>query len=80
MSDFDFSDDDDPDDRPRSRPKRGGRRCPFCGSRAAPVFVQKISPIGWIVFIFGIWLCLLGLIGLFLKRNVRVCPDCGHKL
>ncbi len=70
-----MSDYDDDDYRPRRR-----YRCPSCGSRMTPVYVSKISPAGWVVFWLGIWFCLIGLVGLVMKVNQRVCPECGKQI
>ena len=74
-SDFDF--DDAYDDRPR----RARYRCPYCGSGMTPVYVQKVSPLGWVIFTIGLLFFIIGcLIGLLFKKNVKVCPQCGHRL
>jgi DNA-directed RNA polymerase subunit RPC12/RpoP len=75
--------DDDEDEKPR---RRRGRRhpeyhCPFCGSTARPYFKKKISPAGWIVCVLLLFftICLFW-IGLLIKEEYRVCPDCGMKV
>jgi hypothetical protein len=42
--------------------------------------VQKISTFGWIVFIIGLFFCLIGaFFSLLFKEEVRICPSCkGH--
>ena len=73
--------DQDEDDRPRRGRRRGGFRCPFCGSTESPIIRQQVSPAGWVVFclllIFTIIFCF---IGLFIKEDVRYCRECGAKV
>src|ERR1051326_1917297 len=55
-------------------------RCPYCGSHFPPQIIQKISTVGWVVFIFGLLFCLIGaFFSLLFKEEVRICPSCkGH--
>ena len=71
-------DDDYDDRRPR---RRRGPSCPYCGSRARPIYRQQVSQAGWVVFalllVFTIIFCF---IGLFMTEEVRICPDCGARI
>jgi hypothetical protein len=74
-------DDDDDDDRPvRSRPRRR-IGCPNCGSDAVPFIRTRISTAGWIVFaLLLIFTVCFFWIGLLIKEQYRVCPECGCEL
>jgi hypothetical protein len=71
--------DDDFDDRPRRR--RGGFRCPYCGSTEPPFTSIKISTGGWILFAVLFLTCLpLCWLGFFVTKDSRVCGQCGVKV
>lgn len=74
---------DDRDDRRDDRRprRRDGFRCPYCGSTARPIVRQQVSTAGWVVFAL-LFLCtiIFCFIGLFIKEDVRTCPDCGARL
>ena len=72
-------DDYEDDDRPVRRRSRG-YLCPFCRTDVAPVFRSKINALGWITIILGTPFCLLGLIGLAMRSDIRVCPACNGKV
>ncbi len=80
MNDFNF--DDGPATQERHYPNRGYRwRCPVCGSRLSPVFLNKVSPVGWCVFVLGLGFAIIGcLFGLLFRHNVRVCPECRNRV
>ena len=70
-----------PPHEPRhDRPQRKGFVCPHCGSTFAPVVKSKISPLGWVVLVLGTPFCLIGLVGLAIRDDYRVCPGCGASL
>jgi transposase-like protein len=69
------------DDERDERPLRRGYRCPYCGSTMRPLVRQQISQTGWIVFaLLLIFTVCLFWIGLLIKEDVRICPDCGMRL
>jgi hypothetical protein len=69
---------DDDDDR---RPSKSGYRCPYCKTTTPPVFRSQVSVVGWIVFvILLVTTCILCFIGLLIKEDVRVCPECNGKV
>jgi hypothetical protein len=57
--------------------------CPFCGTSVEPIIQNKVSPVGWTIFvmllvlIFTIELCWLGLL---IRENVVKCPMCNGNL
>ena len=59
----------------------GNYRCPHCGSPAQPVIERWISPTGWVVFGLLLFFTIVFFwIGLLLKEEVRVCPNCGKRV
>ncbi len=64
-------------------PRRAGGtrrfRCVRCGSTATPQVMRRVSKAGWIVFVLlAVFTCFIfSWIGLFMREDYRVCPDCG---
>jgi hypothetical protein len=53
--------------------------CPRCGSPFPPQIVKKLSTLGWIVFVIGLFFCLVGcLFAFFCFEEKKVCPSCGY--
>jgi len=70
---------DEYDDRPARR--RGGFRCPFCGSREEPLTRSQISAAGWVTFAILLAFCFpLFWIGLLIKEDVYECYECRRKI
>jgi hypothetical protein len=69
------------DEERRPRRRRGGFRCPFCGSTARPLVRRQVSAAGWVVFalllVFTIIFCF---VGLFITEDVYTCRDCGARV
>jgi predicted RNA-binding Zn-ribbon protein involved in translation (DUF1610 family) len=58
----------------------GGYHCPQCYSTQPPQIIRKMSQEGLIVLIVMLLFCLpLFWIGLLMKEDVYVCPQCGRK-
>lgn len=58
-------------------------RCPFCGTSVQPVIMNKVSPLGWTIFIIlivGIVTIEFCWLGLLLRTNVIECPMCNRNL
>ena len=54
--------------------------CPMCASRRLPKVTREISTEGWVIFAVLLTFCFpLFWIGLMIKKNVEMCPDCNFK-
>jgi DNA-directed RNA polymerase subunit RPC12/RpoP len=59
----------------------GPYRCPHCGSSYPPQIIRKMSQTGLIVLLVMIFVFFpLFWIGLLIKEDVRVCPNCRLKV
>ena len=58
-----------------------GYRCPHCNSHFLPRVERRISTGGWVTFAILLVVFLpLFWIGLLIKEDVRVCPNCSNKV
>jgi DNA-directed RNA polymerase subunit RPC12/RpoP len=61
-------------------PQTGGYQCPQCGCPHPPTRISQMSQSGLIVLIVMIIFCFpLFWIGLLMKEDSYVCPQCGRK-
>jgi uncharacterized Zn-finger protein len=61
----------------------GVYRCPFCGTSVEPIIENRISPVGWTIFIILLLLIItieLCWLGLLIRENVVKCPMCSGNL
>lgn len=51
--------------------------CPFCRSTRPPKLRSKVSTLGWMIFTaLLLTTCVLSPIGLMVRENYRICPQC----
>jgi DNA-directed RNA polymerase subunit RPC12/RpoP len=66
--------------RRRRRGTGWNGRCPFCGTKEPPIYRTEISQTGWIIFVVMLVVFFpLFFIGLLMKEEVAVCPECGGR-
>ena len=67
----------DDDDRPA---RRTLRECRYCGSDRRPIVRERTAPAGWaFVVLFSLFCFPLLWVGLLIKEQRLVCPDCGEE-
>ena len=51
--------------------------CPYCRSTRPPKLSSKVSTVGWVIFtVLLLTTCVLSPIGLLVRENFRICPQC----
>jgi len=51
--------------------------CPYCRSTRPPKLRSKVSTVGWVMFtVLLLTTCVLSPIGLLVRENYRICPQC----
>lgn len=67
--------------QPDMRFMGGHYRCNYCGSSQLPILEKRVSSTGWIVFaLLLVFTFFFFWIGLLIKEDVRICPNCRNKL